>query len=80
MKLKCEGCGGFHVVSPTAMLIIIDAFQLGELQRVTGQGIVSLCVGNALTPETVTKARKKDSNTVVAFDEQRWDGKKQLAA
>lgn len=74
MKVKCDGCGSWHTVSPTAMSVIIYAFQHGDLQQVTRTGVVSLCLGDALTPESVAQQRK-DSKTVIAFDEDRWVGK-----
>lgn len=74
MKLKCDGCGNWHTVSPTAMVMIINAYQRGDLQRVTGEGVVSLCLGDALNPDTLAQ-QKKDSKTVIAFDQQRWVGR-----
>lgn len=74
MKVKCDGCGSWHTVSPTAMSVIIYAYQRGELQQVTGKGVVSLCMGDALTPDAVAQ-HQKDNRTVVVFDEERWVGK-----
>lgn len=74
MRVKCVGCGSWHTVSPTAMVVIIDALQEGELQRMTGKGVLPLCLGDALTPESVAKQRK-ETRTVVSFDTERWAGK-----
>lgn len=73
MKVKCEGCGGFHEVSPTGMAVIISAFQDGDLQQVTGDGVRALCLGGAFSPETMRLWRRKlATKTVVAFDDKRW--------
>lgn len=74
MRVKCEGCGSWHSVSPTAMLMIIDALQHGDLQRMTGKGVRPLCLGDALTPEAVA-LQQKEKKTVVKFDKERWVGK-----
>lgn len=74
MKVLCEGCKSWHTVSPTAMAVIIYAFQRGELQQVTGKGVLPLCLGDAVTAESVA-AQRKDSKTVVVFDKERWSGK-----
>jgi hypothetical protein len=77
VKVKCEGCGGFHDVSPTAMAVIISAFQDGDLQEVTGEGVNPLCLGGAFTPETMEKWRRRmATKTVVTFDEDRWTQEK----
>lgn len=63
-------------MSPTAMVIIIDAFQEGKLQRVTAKGIINECLGDALQPDAVAAKTRRDSKTVVAFDSDRWQGRK----
>lgn len=77
MKVKCEGCGSWHTVSPTAMAIIIQSLQQGDLQRVTKTGIEPLCLGDAFNVHTLENWRNKlDSKTVVVFDRTHWtDGK-----
>lgn len=73
MQVKCEGCGGFHAVSPTGMAVIIQCLQQGDLQRVTGSGVEPLCLGGAFTPETIRAWRGRiKGKVVVAFDESRW--------
>lgn len=73
MKVKCEGCSGFHDVSPTGMAVIISAFQDGDLQEVTGDGVKALCLSDAFTPDAMKKWRAKMSTkTIVAFDSKRW--------
>lgn len=73
MKIMCEGCGGFHDISPTGMAVIITALQEGDLQRVTGNGVTPLCLGAIFTPETMQKWRRRiDSKTVITFDSNRW--------
>lgn len=69
MQVKCEGCGRHHTVSPTGMTVIIAAFQRGDLQRVTSQGVEVLCLGDALVPEAVTKRKP---STVITVDPERW--------
>lgn len=78
MKVKCSGCGSWHTVSPTAMAIIIEAFQLGDLQTVGKQGVESLCLGDALTPDTLDRWRNRlESKSVVVFDRTHWtDGRR----
>ena len=55
MKIECNpGCGQWHDMTPTALMVAISAFQEGELQRVQGHGgIVPLCLLMALTEERV---------------------------
>lgn len=80
MKVRCDGCGGFHDVSPTAMAVIITAMQEGDLQRVTGKGVVPLCLGDIFTPDTLAKWRHRlESKTVIAFDGDRWTTEKKAA-
>lgn len=78
MKVKCDGCGSFHTVSPTAMAVIIRAFQRGDLQRVTTQGVDTLCLGDAFDDETMGRLRM-DAKTVVTFDGRKWTDTQRLA-
>lgn len=74
MKVKCEGCGKHHAVSPTAMAIIIQAFQRGDLQRMTGEGVAQLCLGGAFSPDTM-QTWQMNTKTVVTFDHTQWTDK-----
>ena len=81
MKVKCDGCGSFHSVSPTAMAVIIYAFQDGDLQKVTAKGVESVCLGAVFTPDTLARWRRKiDAKTVIAFDQGRWSAAETKAA
>lgn len=73
LKIHCEGCGSWHTASPTAMAVIISAFQRGDLQQVTGKGVEVLCMGDALTPETVAAQAKQGKKTVISFDRTRYE-------
>lgn len=55
MKVEC-GCNEYHDLTPTAMIVVITAFQEGELQVVKGKsGIVSSCLFAAFTPERIRR-------------------------
>lgn len=75
MRVKCAGCGSFHVVSPTAMVIIIAAFQEGELQQMTGKGVEPLCLGDALTGPAIAKQTRRNTKAVVSIDGTKWQGR-----
>ena len=81
LKVSCEGCGGFHDISPTGMAVVIQAFQQGDLQRIGQDGVTPLCLGGAFTPETLKAWRSRMSaKTVVAFDQKRWSQQEEKAA
>lgn len=79
VKIKCDGCGRFHEASPTAMVIIIDAYQRGDLQRMTAKGVIPLCIGDALQAEAIAQKTRRDSKVVVAFDDQKWSATRKAA-
>jgi hypothetical protein len=55
VKVEC-GCGAWHDLTPTAMIVVINAFQEGELQVVKGKdGIVSSCLFAAFTPDRIQR-------------------------
>lgn len=73
MRVRCGGCGGWHALSPTAMAVVIRAFQDGDLQEVTKDGVVPLCLHDAFTEDTMTEWSKRlDRKTVVTIDNQKW--------
>lgn len=78
MRVKCDGCGSYHTVSPTAMAVIIRAFQRGDLQRMTGNGIDPLCLGDAFDDDTMRNLRM-DNKTVVSFDSRKWTEAQRIA-
>jgi hypothetical protein len=58
------------------MAIIIYAFQRGDLQEVTKQGVVSLCMRDAFNEQTIEEWQQRiDRKTTVSFDRSQWSGK-----
>lgn len=77
MKVLCNYCEKAHELSPTAMLMVIRAMQSGDLQKVTGKGVESLCLADTFTPTTMAEWQPRfDSKTVVQIDERRWKDKR----
>ena len=77
LKVLCERCEKAHELSPTAMLMVIRALQLGDLQKVTGKGVENLCLADTFTPSTMEEWQPRfDSKTVVQIDERRWKDKR----
>lgn len=59
MKLSCP-CGQWHDLSPTMLLMVVDAFVHGDLQSVSGKyGITVACVEDAFTDERVAEFHRK---------------------
>jgi hypothetical protein len=55
------------------MAMIIASFQRGDLQKVTGDGVLPLCIGGAFTPESQEEWNLKLGNkTRVVFDNTYW--------
>lgn len=46
MKVKCI-CGDWHEASPTALALIVSAYQDGDMQTIGKGGIRSLCIAEA---------------------------------
>lgn len=76
MKIECP-CGKYHDMTPTALMVVIQAFQEGDLQKIEGRkGIMALCMLQALTEERVTAmqfrypGRRISVETYVTFVEE----------
>lgn len=74
MKIYCAHSNNWHDVTPTAMAIIIEAFQDGDLQRAVPQlggwaSIENLCILDAITDERLEKFRTRyPGNTITASE------------
>jgi hypothetical protein len=72
VKILCAADDQWHELTPTAMAIIIEAFQDGDLQHIyrpTGGGlsVENLCILEGLTDERLEKFRTRyPGNTVKA--------------
>lgn len=69
MLVKCDGCEHFHTISPTAMAVIIRAFQDGDLQTVTKSGIEPKCLRDSFSEDRLSAIRKaRGPKSVITFD------------
>ena len=60
MVIECV-CGEFHDLAPAGMILIIQAFQAGELAIVSGPPthIDTVCIMSAFTPANIAVIQKK---------------------
>lgn len=56
MIVEC-GCGNWHDMTPTAMVVVIQAFRDGELHRVSGKPtqVKARCLLQAFTEDNVRR-------------------------
>jgi hypothetical protein len=52
-------CGEFHDLTSAGMVLVITAFQDGELQGVGTEGVRPRCMMTAFTPENIAAISKK---------------------
>ena len=64
MRIKCP-CGKWHNASTTALAVIIDAFQQGDLTRTGGE---VLCFKEAFDPDRVMEFHRRYRNNIISFD------------
>lgn len=71
MKVRCLAGPHWHEVTPTGMAAIIDAFQQGDLSRVSkGGAIEPLCIMEAFTVERIDRfERMYRSNATPMYKE-----------
>lgn len=50
---SCHKCGDYHKVTPADMLLLLDAFQRGELHKVGKAGLETVCLLEAFSAENV---------------------------
>lgn len=66
MTIECE-CGNFHGLTPTAMALLIKAYQEGDMQTVGPGGVRGLCMADAFTDERVNDIGKRYPGRAVVF-------------
>lgn len=69
MRVLCA-CGDWHEASPTALALIVQAYQDGDMQRVKGkEGVYSRCMEEAFTEARVAViSRRYPGNTIMLRD------------
>lgn len=67
MHLECQ-CGKWHYASETALVLIILAYQDGELHRMTRDGLTPLCMGEAFTAVRINQIRARYKSNAINFD------------
>lgn len=73
MKVRCAFDDQWHNLSPTALAIVVEAFQEGELQRIHKPFTIStVCILEALTEERLEAfGRRYPGHTITATTEER---------
>ena len=66
MRVRCT-CGDFHDVSITALALIVDAFQQGDMQIIGKGGITPVCLEGAFTNERIARFVNRYPGNVVKF-------------
>lgn len=59
MVVECAACGNFHDFKYAGMLLIIEAFQAGDMGVMTSRGIVSACLLTAFTEERMASVSRR---------------------
>lgn len=68
MLVQCRGCDKYHKLSPIALAIVVEAYQEGDLQRMTGRGVEPDCLAGSFTDERVATFRKKNPRNDISID------------
>lgn len=66
MMVMCT-CGEWHDVSPTALLVVVQAFVDGDMQRVTKKGVLPACMAEAFTDDRVKAFTAKYRQNKIEF-------------
>ncbi len=63
MYVKCQSCNADHDLTPTRMAQVIAAFQAGDMQSVTTNGLESKCLNTAVGNPVRDRSAGKISST-----------------
>src|SRR5262245_558406 len=69
VTLECS-CGDWHELTPTAMAVVILAFQNGDIQEVRKNGVQPICMAGAFSPENVNLIQTRYQGRTITFNRQ----------
>lgn len=67
MTIECV-CGNWHALTPTALAVVIKAYQEGDMQTVATDGVQSVCMENAFSNDRIAETQKRYPGRAITFE------------